>query len=228
VDPPRETVEGCNAGAQCILRGRILLAMPTLSDLKPTVLAGARVKLVPLQETDAAELFAAGRDQRVWSYLPRGPFTGKEDALRFIRRALEEQAFGKEVPYAIRERETGALVGTTRYASICARNGSVEIAWTFLCPSRWGTRAVAEVMVLMVAQAIEQYGAVRVWLKTDARNVRLIRAMEHGGVTREGVLRRHLRVSEDFVRDSVIFSVIAEEWPELKRRSERFWRGVRP
>jgi RimJ/RimL family protein N-acetyltransferase len=202
--------------------------VPTLGDLRATVLAGARVDLVPLQERDAPDLFAAGRDERVWSYLPRGPFADEEDALRFIRRALEEQAFGTEVAYAVRARETGALVGTTRYASICPRHGSVEIAWTFLCPSRWGTRAAAEVMVLMVAQAIEQYGAGRVWLKTDARNVRLIRAMEHGGVTREGVLRRHLRVRDGSVRDSVIFSVIAEEWPELKRRSERFWRGVRP
>ena len=202
--------------------------MPTLKDLRPLVLIGARVNLVPLRESDAAELFAVGRDERIWSYLPHRPFTDEDDALRFIRGALMEQAFGTQVAYAIRGRKTDALVGTTRYASISPRHESVEIASTFLHPSLWGTRAPAEVMILMVSQAIEQYGAGRVWLKTDARNTRLIRAMEHGGVTREGVLRRHLRVSPDHVRDSVIFSVIAEEWPALKQQSEPFWRGVRP
>lgn len=202
--------------------------MPTLRDLRPEVVTGARVRLVPLAESDAAELFAVGRDLRLWPHLPGGAFETEEDALRFIRRALVEQAFGRQVPYAVREPNSGALVGTTRYASIEPRHESVEIAWTFLHPSTWGTRAPAEMMVLMLAQAIERYGAGRVWLKTDSRNTRLIRAMEHGGVTREGTLRRHLRVSDGHVRDSVIFSVIAEEWPELKRRSERFWRGLRP
>lgn len=198
--------------------------MATLSDLRPEVVTGARVRLVPLQESDAAELFAVARDERIWPYFVSAAMRDEEDARKFIQRALLEQAFGTQLAYAIRDRATDALVGTTRYASIEPRHGSVEIAWTFLHPSVWGTRAPAEVMILMVGQAIEQYGAGRVWLKTDSRNTRLIRAMEHGGVVREGVLRRHLRVSADYVRDSVIFSVIAEEWPELKRQSERFWR----
>jgi len=199
--------------------------MPTLRDLQPEVVTGARVRLVPLQESDAAELFAIGSDARLWPFLPGAAFREEADALRFIQRALVEQAFGKQLAYAIRDPKSDALIGTTRYASINPRDESVEIAWTFLHPSLWATRAPAEVMVLMVSQAIEQYGAGRVWLKTDSRNTRLIRAMEHGGVVREGVLRRHLRVSADCVRDSVIFSVIAEEWPALKRQSVRFWRA---
>lgn len=202
--------------------------MLTLRNLRPEVVTGARVRLVPLAEADTGELFAVGRDLRLWPHLPGGAFRDEEEALRFIRRALVEQAFGRQLPYAVRDRRSDALVGTTRYSNIEPRHASVEIAWTFLHPSMWGTRAPAEMMVLMLAQAIERYGAGRVWLKTDSRNARLISAMEHGGVTREGTLRRHLRVSPDYVRDSVIFSVIAEEWPELKRKSERFWRGVRP
>jgi RimJ/RimL family protein N-acetyltransferase len=202
--------------------------VPTLGDLRPEVVTGVRVSLEPLKLSDAAELFAVGRDERLWSFMPRGAFTDEDDALRFIQCALLEQVWGTQVPYAIRGRKTDALVGTTRYSSISPRHESVEIAWTFLSPSLWGTRAPAEVMALMVEQAIERYGAGRVWLKTDARNSRLIRAMVHGGVTREGLLRRHLRISEGYFRDSVIFSVIAEEWPELKRQSERFWRGARP
>lgn len=200
--------------------------MLSLRNLRPRTVTGRRVYLVPLDTSDAAELFEVGRDERIWRYLPGDSFEGEEDALRFIRRALQEQLYGVQLPYAVRLRKNDMLVGTTCYMSIRPRHASVELGWTLFHPRWWTTRIPIETMFIMVNQAIETYGAGRVWLKTDARNDRMLRALEHAGICREGVLRRHLRVGEDQFRDSVVYSIIVDEWPELKRRTEPLWRGA--
>jgi RimJ/RimL family protein N-acetyltransferase len=202
-----------------------------LSDLRPIVLRGNQVYLEPLDERHAADLFAIGQDEKVWRYMPRGPFTSEEDARSFIEHALLNRAFGNELQFVIRVRSTNAVIGTTRYQDIQPQHGSVEIGWTFVHPSHWFRGAGTESSFLLVGHAIEDLGAGRVWWKTDSRNLQTQKTLEKCGIHREGVLRRHLRVQDGYTRDSVIYSILPEEWPEVKQRAQemlaRRWAGSR-
>jgi RimJ/RimL family protein N-acetyltransferase len=189
-----------------------------LSDLRPVTLRGRRSYVEPLAESHAAELFAIGRDVAMWRYMPRGPITSEEDARQMIEQAQLARAFGKELQFAIRVCATGALIGATRYQDIQPRHNSVEIGWTFVHPAHWFRGAGTESSLLLATHAIEDLGAGRVWLKTDGRNRRAQRVLEKCGMTREGVLRRHLCAADGFIRDSVIYSVLPEEWPRVKHR----------
>jgi RimJ/RimL family protein N-acetyltransferase len=191
-----------------------------LSDLRPIVLRGNQIYLEPLEERHAAELFAIGQDKNIWRYLPRGPFTSEEDALQFVQHALLTRAFGNELQFVIRVSSTGAVIGTTRYQDIQPQHSSVEVGWTFVDPSQWFRGAGTESSFLLVQHAIEDLGAERVWWKTDRRNLQTQKTLEKCGVHREGVLRRHLRTKDGSTRDSVIYSVLPEEWPDVKQRAE--------
>ena len=192
--------------------------MSSLAEIKPVTLEGRIVTLEPMADRHAAELFEIGKAEEIWTYMARGPLASEADAAELIRAALAEQRAGRQVPFVIRLRSTGALVGSTRYLEIQPDHGSVEIGWTFLHPSQWATLAAAEAESLLAAHALEVLGAGRVWFKTDGRNRRAQRALERWGVVREGVLRRHLAVRNGFVRDSAIYSILPEEWPILKGR----------
>jgi RimJ/RimL family protein N-acetyltransferase len=192
--------------------------MTALADIRPTVLHGRLVTLEPMEEGHAAALFKIGKEETIWTHMARGPLVSEADARELIRAALREQDARREVPFVIRLRATKAVVGSTRYLDIQPAHGSVEIGWTFLHPSHWSTSAAAESEFLLAGHAIEVLGATRVWFKADGRNLRAQRALERWGVVREGVLRRHMRVRDNFIRDSVIYSILPEEWPALKAR----------
>lgn len=200
-----------------------------LSDLQPVVLRGTQIYLEPLHEGHAADLFAVSQDQRIWRYLPGRPFTSEQDALHFIEQALLNRAFGSELQFVIRVCQTDEIIGSVRYMDIQPRHGSVEVGGTFVHPAHWFRGGGTESNLLLAGHAIESLGAGRVWCKTDARNLQTQKIFERCGLHREGVLRRHMYVGAGFVRDSVIYSVIAEEWPEVKRRgAELMARHRRP
>jgi RimJ/RimL family protein N-acetyltransferase len=192
-----------------------------LSDLEPVVLRGDRIYLEPLEEQHAAELFAIGRDEAMWRYMTRGPMTSEDDARQFLRNAQINRDFGLAFQFGIRLAATGALIGSTRYQDIQPRNESVEIGWTFVHPSFWWMGAGTESQFLLAGHAFEKLGAGRVWFKTDTRNLRTQKALQRCGITREGVLRRHLLARDGFIRDSVIYSIVREEWPAVKQTAER-------
>jgi len=201
--------------------------MATLSDLQPIVLRGSYIYLEPLAERHAAELFAIGTEESMWTYLPSGPLLSEDDALQFIQRALARRLWKSEFPYALRLCASGALIGSMRYQDIQPVHRSVEIGWTFVHPSQWGTLAGIESHLILARYALEDLEAGRVWFKVDTRNLRTLRLLDRWGATREGVLRKHLRVREGFIRDSAIYSIIAEEWPQLKQRSEELLARLR-
>jgi N-acetyltransferase len=188
-----------------------------LSDLRPVVLEGKQVFLEPLATEHTRELLALGADESMWRFLPRA-ILSEEDAEQFVANALTKRLLGSEFAFAVRLSVTGALIGSTRYEDIQPRHGSVEIGWTFVHPSYLKTGAGTESQFLLVQHAIEDLGASRVWFKTDGRNLRIQKLLERSGVTREGVLRRHMCTRNGFLRDSVIYSILPEEWPDVKQR----------
>ncbi|MET9220322.1 GNAT family N-acetyltransferase [Streptomyces sp. NPDC003300] len=185
-----------------------------------TVLEGRFVRLEPLAPGHVPDLFAAGGgDEEVWRWLPVEP-PRTEDELRdlAVRVAADAEAAGG-LAFAVVERASGRAVGWTTYHDVSARDERLEIGWTWYGRAHWRTPVNTEAKLLLMGHAFEELGMGRICWKTDHLNIRSQRAIARLGAVREGVWRRH-RLRSDGVtwRDSVFFSMLAEEWPEAKRR----------
>jgi RimJ/RimL family protein N-acetyltransferase len=184
-------------------------------NVRPVVLTGTAVRLEPLRPEHAQALYNRGRVQADWVYMPRGCFIDLPDTRQWIAEAL---AAPGHLPFAIVELAGNKVVGSTRYLTIRPEHRSLEIGWTWLGQEAQRTAINTEAKLLLLTHAFEGLGCVRVEFKTDARNERSQRALERIGATREGVLRNHMIVQNNYVRDSVYFSVIKAEWPAVKER----------
>lgn len=188
-------------------------------DPRPIVLEGTHIRLEPLRMEHAAELYRALADPEVWTWVgdpaPRGP----DDVGRYIRTALDAQIRGEQMPWLTRRRSDGAALGTTRYGAISRPDRSLEIGWTMLGAAGRRTPANTEAKYLQLCHAFDELGAIRVWLKTHAKNDRSQRAIERIGATREGLIRNErIRPWDGQVRDAVYYSIVDREWPDVKRR----------
>ncbi len=185
-------------------------------NVQPIELVGLRARLVPLAPTHAADLFDAGRDPAIWTFLPRHPQT-LADMNVLVAEALERRDAGLDLPFVILDRAANnRVVGSTRLCDIDRANRSLEIGWTWLAPAVWRTRINTECKRLLLGHCFETLGAIRVFLKTDARNVRSQKAIERLGAVKEGVWRKHRILPDGYVRDSVYYSIIDDEWPAVK------------
>lgn len=193
------------------------IAMP----LEPVTLTGRRARLSPMRRDHAAALYAASRDPRIWRYMPQAAHT-VEDMTRWVDAAIAEWEIGKSLPFVIEDVETNTVVGSTRLLDYDAANRGIEIGFTWLNPSVWRTRINTECKYLLLAHCFETLGLIRVQLKTDARNMQSQAAIERIGGVREGVLRHHRVMPDGYLRDSVYFSILAEEWPAVKARLDQF------
>jgi RimJ/RimL family protein N-acetyltransferase len=182
----------------------------------PVTLSGRHVRLEPLGLHHAPDLLEAGRDESIWTYLSGSAFRDLAHTEAWIAGVLPEVEAGRQVAFATIDLARGRAVGSTRYLDIRPADRGIEIGSTWLGVSAQRTAVNTESKFLLLRHAFETLGAVRVQLKTDARNVRSQNAIARLGAVREGVLRRHMTVRDGHVRDSVYFSVIEEEWPSVK------------
>lgn len=183
----------------------------------PVTLAGRFVRLEPLGERHRADLQAAvAEDPRAISLGAMLLTLGRWD--EWLGEALGGVAEGRYVAWATVALDTGRAIGSTRFGDIDVPSERVEIGWTWLAPSRWRTPINTEAKLLQLAYAFDELGAGRVALKTDLRNARSQAAIERLGATREGVLRRHMRLADGFIRDTVYYSILRDEWPPIRDR----------
>ncbi|GAA1411770.1 GNAT family N-acetyltransferase [Catellatospora coxensis] len=188
----------------------------SLMEITASTLEGQRIRLEPLAAEHLESLAAAAGSAEVWTYLDEAtPDVAAVASL--IAEALEEQDQGVRVPYAIVERQTGAVIGSISFIDIQRKHRGVEIGWAWVTPSKWRTGAAREASYLLMRYAFDVAGAIRVAFKTDSRNERSQRAIEALGATREGMFRNHRILRDGYVRDSIYYSVIAEEWPQVRR-----------
>jgi RimJ/RimL family protein N-acetyltransferase len=173
----------------------------------------------------AEDLFAAGSDEAIWTYMPRPVLKSVEDTQAWIQEALAVAASGTQIPFAIILRAGGKGIGSTRYLDIRREHRGLEIGWTWVGTAYQRTPVNTECKSLLLAHAFEELGAVRVQLKTDLRNERSQRAIERLGAVREGVLRKHMVLWDGFIRDTVYYSILDSEWPEVRRRLEHLLRA---
>jgi RimJ/RimL family protein N-acetyltransferase len=180
---------------------------------------GQLVLVEPLGPEHAEGLLAAAAEENVFQWLPEDLGSSRVQTERWLDASLAAASAGREVPFAIVA--NGRVVGSTRFLEIRPEHLRAEIGWTWLAPSVWGRGANVETKLLLLTQAFESAGCRRVEFKTDARNARSRGALEALGATFEGTFRKHMVVQRGEPRDSAYYSVIDDEWPEVKALLER-------
>lgn len=195
-------------------------------DPRPVTLEGRRVRLEPLTPAHAPDLLdALARDPSIFQWMTIEPPLTPAAMDAWIADALAAQAAGGVVCFAQIAVAEGRAVGSTRYLDIRRADRGLEIGWTWLGRSWQRTGINTEAKYLLLRHAFEELGAERVQLKTDARNLQSQAAIARLGAVREGTLRRYQRTRGGGLRDTVMFSVIADEWPAVRARLEGWLAG---
>jgi len=183
-------------------------------------LAGRFVGLEPLTLEHVLALCEIGLDAELWRWtlsVIRSP----EDMRRYVEAALQDQAAGTALPFVILDRPSGRVIGSTRYGNIALRHRRLEIGWTWLGRAWQRTVANTETKLLLLTHAFESLRCQRVEFKTDALNARSRAALLRIGAREEGTFRRHSVTDDGRTRDSVYYSIVDGEWPEVKAWLER-------
>ncbi len=183
------------------------------------MLTGRLVRLEPLTRAHVEGLWTAAREPATWTWLSVLQPSTHAELEAWVDAALENAAAEAELPLVTIRHKQGAerVVGSTRFLALRPEHRSLEIGWTWLHPSAWGTGVNVEAKLLMLRQAFDVWGCRRVELKTDALNARSRGAMEAMGARFEGVHRKHMLVRRGENRDSAWYSVTDDEWPAIER-----------
>jgi RimJ/RimL family protein N-acetyltransferase len=183
-------------------------------------LEGQLVVLEPLAARHEEGLFTASQHPEIWTWtIPRGK--SPEHFQTWFQATLAACEAGDECVFAILDRASGRPIGSTGFHTLRQSHRGLEIGGTWLQPSTWRTGANTEAKLLMLEHAFERLSCMRVEFKTDSRNERSRAALAALPARFEGVFRRHMIIEDVGVRDSAFYSVIDEEWPEVRANLER-------
>ncbi len=185
----------------------------------PATLEGYRIRLEPLHPDHEDALALAATDGQLWdlwyTFVPR-----PDETKGYIANALSGQQAGHMLPWAVRELTTGKIVGSTRYHDIMPDIDRVEIGYTWYSASWQRSHVNTTCKLLLMTYAFETLGCKVVGLRTDALNFTSQRAIEALGAKKDGVIRHSRARRDGTVRDSVMYSILATEWPDVKRHLE--------
>jgi len=181
-----------------------------------SVLEGRVVRLEPLARRHEQDLFEAAQDERIWRWMPYDASASPETFHAWLEDALAASESGTEAAFATVDVGTGEPAGSTRYLALRPEHRVLEIGWTWLAPAYWQTGANVEAKTLMLEHAFESLGCLRVEFKTDSRNERSRAALAALPAQFEGVFRKHMLVRDGERRDSAYYSIIDDEWPEVR------------
>jgi RimJ/RimL family protein N-acetyltransferase len=192
-----------------------------LNVVLPLTLEESVVRLEPLRREHADLFWEVAKNDLddVFRWIPYSMKT-REDFQHLIDKAFEEQERGESVVFATVEQSSGRVIGSTRFMNIDRINRRVEIGSTWIAPAWQRTGVNTEAKYLMLRHAFEAWKCMRVELKTDALNQKSRNAILRIGAKEEGTLRRHMLTWTGRVRDTVYFSILDHEWPEVKTRLE--------
>ena len=188
-------------------------------ETRPVSLEGNGVRLEPLSPDHHHGLADAAADGKLWElWFTAVPEPSQVPA--YIAEALAGQRDGHMLPWAVRELSSGTIVGSTRYHDIMASIDRVEIGYTWYAKSWQRTHVNTACKLLLLGHAFDILGCKVVGLRTDNFNFASQRAIEALGARKDGVLRHHRARRDGTVRDSVMYSILASEWPDVKRHLE--------
>ena len=183
-------------------------------------MTGRVVRLEPLSEVHIPDLAKVGLEEKIWRFMVYGKMETSEHLSAWVHELLELQALGTDLPFAVIHLASGCAIGSTRYLNIEHIDRSLEIGGTWYGLDYQGTLVNTECKYLLLRQAFEVLGCVRVQFKTDLRNLHSQHAIERLGAVKEGVLRNHMILPNGYIRDSVFYSILPQEWPEIKQKLE--------
>jgi RimJ/RimL family protein N-acetyltransferase len=183
----------------------------------PLILEGERVRLEPLSQRHAGDLYELCNDPALWEFtFSANPLTSLDATRRWIDETL---AIEDAMPFAVIERGTGRAIGSTRFLEIEPEHRKLEIGWTFLARRFWRTHVNTECKLLLLTYAFESWKALRVQFKAEARNRRSQAAIAGIGAVFEGMLRSfRIRPSDGTSSTVALFSIVAVEWPAVRER----------
>ena len=187
---------------------------------KRVTLNGNVVSLEPLSEDHTKELTIAGKDKGIWVYMLYGQPVTEKLMLGWVKEILERRDLGNDLPFAVIHLASGKVVGATRYLDMHPEHKGLEIGGTWYSVDYQRTPVNTESKYLLLKYAFESLGCIRVQFKTDLRNTRSQIAIERLGAIKEGILRNHMITPEGIVRDSVYYSILDSEWPNVKKQLE--------
>jgi RimJ/RimL family protein N-acetyltransferase len=185
--------------------------------ISPVTLEGQHVRLEPLSTAHRESLSAAAADGELWNStvtIVPSPATMAD----YIDAALRAQAQERELPFVIVSKTSGLVVGTTRFYDIERNDRRVAIGYTWVSGSAQRTAVNTEAKLLLLRHAFEEWQCIRVEFITDVLNEQSRSAILRLGARQEGILRNHMIMPGGRLRDSVCFSIINKEWPEVKSR----------
>lgn len=180
-------------------------------------LIGEHVKLVPMHLSFLDDLWEVAKHEGLWAFMLTKVNT-KSELKKYMELAITTRDKGEQYPFIVMDIHTGKVLGTTRYLDISEHNKCVEIGSTWYDPSVWRTYVNPECKLLLLTHAFETWKFNRVFFKTDSRNTRSQDALARLGAINEGTLRRDKICSDGYVRNSVYFGILKEEWPDVKHR----------
>src|SRR5579883_515924 len=189
----------------------MLVALDYLFKRNPLI--GHWIQLEPFDEVHREELRVAADDKRIWTYNATKAFGAQFDG--WFDEALENFQRKQHLPFAVRRRKDNAIIGSTRYYGIFTEHLRLSIGYTWYCLDTWGTEVNPECKYLLLQHAFEAQEVNRVEFFADSRNLRSQAAIKKLGAIQEGVLRQHMVVEDNYIRDTVVFGIVNSEWPAI-------------
>jgi N-acetyltransferase len=176
-------------------------------------LEGETIKLIPVSMDHLEDLWEAAKPDEIWTYMATKVRT-KDEMKQMIDSALKDRENGTGYTFTVVNNED-RVIGSTRFLDILTQHKSAEIGSTWYHPDVWRTKVNTECKYLLLKLAFETWDLTRVQLKTDSRNLRSQQAIARLGAVKEGILRKDRIISDGYVRDTVFFSILCDEWKQV-------------
>lgn len=184
----------------------------------PVILEGEKVRLVPLESAHIAALLEVAKDERIWEHISGFNGADIEKISLHLKSAILKRASGEQYPFTVIDKTGNKIIGSTLFHNIFPEHRKLEIGWTWYDPAYWRTGYNRECKLLLLTYCFETLKTIRVQLQTDETNLRSRTAILGIGGTYEGTLRNErIRASGTF-RNTAMYSIIVDEWPEVKAK----------
>lgn len=183
--------------------------------LEPVTLIGSVVRLIPLRLDHVDALAAVGLDEALWRWQP-APIASTDAMHAYVAAALGDQEQGSVLPFAIVDKSSDRIIGSTRYMDIAMAHRRLEIGGTWITSTHQRSGANTDAKRLLLSHAFDTLAVQRVVFKTETLNEQSRQAIQRIGATQEGIFRKHSIATSGRARDMVYFSILDSEWPIVK------------
>lgn len=181
----------------------------------PVILEGEKVKLVPLESAHLPDLLAVGKQEQIWEHISMNG-ADSDKLLLHLKSSILKRGAAEQYPFTVIDKITGKLIGSTLFHNIFPEHRKLEIGWTWYDPAYWRTGCNRECKLLLLTYCFETLKTVRVQLQTDENNQRSRTAILGIGASFEGILRKERIRANGAFRNTAMYSIIDDEWPQVK------------